>query len=75
MTPNCKRQCQGCGAARFGGGICFEKRNAEGEIEDGAAQTLMEYAHLHESKETAGCPEEMILKEMCANDGEGGAQA
>lgn len=75
VTPNCKRQCQGCGAARFGGGICFEKRNAEGEIEDGAAQTLMEYAHLHESKETAGCPEEMILKEMCANDGEGGAQA
>ena len=25
VTPNCKRQCQGCGAARFGGGICFEK--------------------------------------------------
>ena len=47
VTPNCKRQCQGCGAARFGGGICFEKRNDAGEIEDGAAQTLKEYAHLH----------------------------
>ena len=47
VTPNCKRQCQGCGAARFGGGICFEKRNDAGEIEDGAAQTLTEYAHLH----------------------------
>lgn len=26
VTPNCKVQCQGCGAARFGTGICFEKR-------------------------------------------------
>ena len=25
VTPNCKMQCQGCGAARFGGGICFEQ--------------------------------------------------
>ena len=23
-TPNCKEQCQGCGANQFGGGICFE---------------------------------------------------
>ena len=27
VTPNCKMNCQGCGAARFGGGICFEKRD------------------------------------------------
>lgn len=24
VTPNCKVQCSGCGAASFGGGICFE---------------------------------------------------
>lgn len=24
VSPNCKIQCQGCGARRFGGGICFE---------------------------------------------------
>ncbi|MGN0330694.1 MAG: TIGR03960 family B12-binding radical SAM protein [Kineothrix sp.] len=23
-TPNCRVQCQGCGANRFGGGVCFE---------------------------------------------------
>ncbi|MBR6769992.1 MAG: TIGR03960 family B12-binding radical SAM protein [Lachnospiraceae bacterium] len=23
-TPNCRVQCQGCGASRFGGGVCFE---------------------------------------------------
>ncbi len=27
VSPNCKAQCQGCGAARFGGGICFEGRS------------------------------------------------
>ena len=26
VTPNCKMQCQGCGAARFGTGICMEER-------------------------------------------------
>ena len=26
VTPNCKMQCQGCGAARFQTGICMEKR-------------------------------------------------
>lgn len=25
ISENCKLKCQGCGAARFGGGICFEK--------------------------------------------------
>ena len=25
-TPNCRLQCQGCGAARFGGGVCFEPK-------------------------------------------------
>ena len=27
VTPNCKIACQGCGAARFGTGICFEERS------------------------------------------------
>ncbi len=26
ISENCKLKCQGCGAARFGGGICFEPR-------------------------------------------------
>ena len=26
VTPNCRMQCQGCGAARFGGGVCFEEK-------------------------------------------------
>lgn len=25
-TPNCHEKCSGCGAARFGGGVCFEHR-------------------------------------------------
>ncbi len=29
VTPNCKLACQGCGAARFGTGICFEERTNE----------------------------------------------
>ena len=28
ITPNCKMQCSGCGAASFGGGICNEHKNA-----------------------------------------------
>ncbi len=24
VTPNCRMQCSGCGAAKFGGGVCFE---------------------------------------------------
>lgn len=27
VTPNCRRQCSGCGAARWGGGVCFEGKN------------------------------------------------
>lgn len=27
VTPNCRMQCQGCGAATFGGGVCFEDKN------------------------------------------------
>ena len=30
VSLNCKLQCQGCGANRFGGGICFEERQIEG---------------------------------------------
>ncbi|MEG1802450.1 MAG: TIGR03960 family B12-binding radical SAM protein [Lachnospiraceae bacterium] len=26
-TPNCRMQCSGCGAAEFGGGVCFEDQN------------------------------------------------
>lgn len=26
VSPNCRMQCQGCGAARFGGGVCFEEK-------------------------------------------------
>lgn len=29
VSPNCKAQCQGCGANRFGCGICYEKKDAE----------------------------------------------
>ena len=25
ITPNCRKQCSGCGAACFGGGICYER--------------------------------------------------
>ncbi|MGN1159044.1 MAG: TIGR03960 family B12-binding radical SAM protein [Lachnospiraceae bacterium] len=31
VTPNCKLQCNACGAARFGCGICFEERGQEHE--------------------------------------------
>ncbi|MFI3238641.1 MAG: TIGR03960 family B12-binding radical SAM protein [Lachnospiraceae bacterium] len=27
LTPNCAAKCSGCGANRFGGGICFEAKN------------------------------------------------
>jgi len=27
VTPNCRMQCQGCGAKRFGGGVCYEGQN------------------------------------------------
>ncbi|MGN0341536.1 MAG: TIGR03960 family B12-binding radical SAM protein [Roseburia sp.] len=27
VTPNCRMQCQGCGAAQFQGGVCFEGKN------------------------------------------------
>ena len=26
VTPNCRQKCSGCGAAKYGGGVCFEKR-------------------------------------------------
>ncbi len=31
ISENCKIKCQGCGAARFGGGICFEERALDHE--------------------------------------------
>ncbi len=27
-TPNCRVSCQGCGAARYGGGVCVEEKGA-----------------------------------------------
>ncbi len=27
VTPNCRSKCQGCGAAVFGGGVCFENQD------------------------------------------------
>lgn len=29
VSENCRQKCQGCGAARFGGGICFEEKTEE----------------------------------------------
>lgn len=26
VTPNCRQKCSGCGAASFGGGVCFESK-------------------------------------------------
>lgn len=31
VSPNCRMQCQGCGAARFGGGVCFEEKGGAAE--------------------------------------------
>ncbi|MCM1159307.1 MAG: TIGR03960 family B12-binding radical SAM protein [Bacteroidales bacterium] len=27
ITPNCREKCSGCGAAKFGGGVCIEGKN------------------------------------------------
>ncbi|MCI8559629.1 MAG: TIGR03960 family B12-binding radical SAM protein [Dorea sp.] len=27
VTPNCREQCSGCGALKFGGGVCYEGKN------------------------------------------------
>lgn len=27
VTPNCREKCSGCGAAKFGGGVCHESKN------------------------------------------------
>ena len=27
VTPNCRQQCSGCGARKYGGGVCFEGQN------------------------------------------------
>lgn len=27
VTPNCRKSCQGCGSAVYGGGVCFEAKN------------------------------------------------
>jgi len=30
VTPNCREACSGCGAAKFGCGVCFEERSEGG---------------------------------------------
>lgn len=35
VSANCKLKCQGCGAARFGGGICFESKPETGLVTGG----------------------------------------
>ena len=35
VSANCKLKCQGCGAAKFGGGICFESKPAQGLVTGG----------------------------------------
>lgn len=37
VSPNCKAQCQGCGANRFGVGICHETRDS---VTDSALETM-----------------------------------
>jgi len=32
VSPNCKMQCQGCGANQYGVGVCFEERTQEGGL-------------------------------------------
>ena len=27
VTPNCRMKCSGCGAMKFGGGVCFENKD------------------------------------------------
>ena len=27
VTPNCRESCSGCGAAKFGGGVCYDRKN------------------------------------------------
>jgi hypothetical protein len=27
VTPNCRQKCSGCGARRYGGGVCYEGQN------------------------------------------------
>ena len=33
VTPNCRMQCQGCGAVRFGTGVCFDKNTCVTEFQ------------------------------------------
>ena len=34
VTPNCRQQCNACGAARFGCGVCFEPHTGTEEIHE-----------------------------------------
>jgi hypothetical protein len=32
VTPNCRTKCAGCGAAKFGCGVCFENKELAYDI-------------------------------------------
>ena len=34
VTPNCRQQCNACGAARFGCGVCFEPHTGKEEAHE-----------------------------------------
>jgi radical SAM family uncharacterized protein len=35
VTPNCRELCFGCGAKKFGTGVCFEEHNLSKDVNDG----------------------------------------
>ncbi|MDE7113969.1 MAG: TIGR03936 family radical SAM-associated protein, partial [Acetatifactor sp.] len=53
ISENCKLKCQGCGAARFGGGICTEPRDTELPQETAKSELPQESAK-PAPQETAG---------------------
>lgn len=38
VTPNCRMQCSGCGAAKFGTGVCVEQRTGTADGRGGCAE-------------------------------------
>lgn len=38
VTPNCRAKCSGCGAARFGTGVCMESRQGSSFIQNGSGE-------------------------------------
>ena len=40
VTPSCREKCSGCGASRYGGGICFERKDGEGVKRTGPGKAV-----------------------------------